>query len=69
MSTYLERSTLRHELLEPRRAERARGDRRSDGGRSVLAVAGEELWKRTFGGSFERLPDPARHPECWFKFV
>jgi hypothetical protein len=36
---------------------------------SRLALAWEALWQRTVGGSFDRLPDPAKHPECWFKIV
>jgi hypothetical protein len=69
MSTYIERSILHGEQVEARRTERRSRDRSARGGPSALAVAGAELWKRTFGGSFERLPDPATHPECWFKIV
>jgi len=52
----------------PRRAEL--GSRRVEDpwDRSFLVAAWTELWRRTAGGSFERLPDPARHPECWFRF-
>ncbi|HYW27487.1 MAG TPA: hypothetical protein VE953_25165 [Terriglobales bacterium] len=69
MSTYVDRSTLVRRQAAPIRAERTGhrdGEPRS---RSALAAAWEELWKRSVGGSFERLPDPARHPECWFKIV
>ena len=37
--------------------------------RSHLSAAWRELWMRTARGSIERLPDPARHPECWFKII
>jgi hypothetical protein len=69
MSTYLERSTLRREEAEARPARAPRHRREDRAGRSILVLAWAELWKRTVGGSFERLPDPARHPECWFKFL
>jgi hypothetical protein len=69
MSTYLERSTFHHELLERRSAERRARGRGTSGTRPALAAAWTELWKRTAGGSFERLPDPARHPECWFRII
>ncbi len=67
MSTYLEGSAQRPRRLEvgpP--AERPQGRRE---GPSLLAIAGRELWRRTLGGSVERMPDPARHPECWFRFI
>ncbi len=67
MSTYLERSALPDERA--RRAERRRPREAGPGGPSALVLAWTELWKRTARGSFDRLPDPARHPECWFKFV
>jgi hypothetical protein len=69
MSTYVDRSTLRRQQAAPARAERIRHNGGEPRGRSTLALAWEELWKRTAGGSFERLPDPTRHPECWFKIV
>ena len=69
MSTYLERWTLHRELVETRPAKRRAGGREAGGGRPVLALASARLWKRTAGGSFERLPDPARHPECWFRII
>jgi hypothetical protein len=69
MSTYLERSTLYRDLAEPRTATRPARQRRAGGSRAVVALAWAELWKRTAGGRFERLPDPATHPECWFKII
>jgi hypothetical protein len=69
MSTYLERSTVPRELVGPRPARRRSDRRDAGGGRPILAVAWAELWKRTAGGSFERLPDPASHPECWFRII
>ena len=69
MSTYLERSTIHRELVEPRPAERRARGRAARGSRPVLALAWAELWKRTAGGTFDRLPDPARHPECWFRII
>jgi hypothetical protein len=69
MSTYVEGSTLHRQQAAAPRAERRRHRDREAGDRLSLAAALGELWKRTAGGSFERLPDPARHPECWFKFV
>ena len=72
MSTYLERSTLHGELVEPPRVQRRSlgpeaGTVRAV--RAVVATAWAELWKRTVGGGFERLPDPATHPECWFRLI
>jgi len=69
MSTYLERSTLHRPTAAPAQAERRRRRYSGPGDRSLLGAAWGELWKRTAGGGFERLPDPARHPECWFKFI
>jgi hypothetical protein len=69
MSTYVEGSTLHRQQAAPRRAVRRRHRDGEPGDRSLLAVAWTELWSRTAGGSFDRLPDPARHPEAWFKFV
>lgn len=69
MSTYIERSILPGELVDPAGASRRPRGPETATGRAVLAAAWEQLWKRTAGGSFERLPDPARHPECWFKFI
>jgi hypothetical protein len=69
MSTYLERSTLHRELVEPRPAKPHARGREASRGRSVLALAWAELWKRTAGGGFERLPDPSAHPECWFRII
>lgn len=62
MSTYVERSMLRLPQRESRPAERRRV-------RPALLVAGELLWRRMAGGGVGRLPDPARHPECWFRFL
>lgn len=69
MSTYLERSTLHGELVEQHPAKRRARGRVAGGSRPVLSVALAELWKRTAGGTFERLPDPASHPECWFRII
>jgi hypothetical protein len=69
MSTYLERSTLHRDLAEPRAADRRARVRTARESRPVLALAWAELRKRTAGGTFERLPDPARHPECWFRII
>jgi len=69
MSTYLERSTLHRELVEPRRAPRRARGRGAGASGPVIARAWAELWKRTAGGRFDRMPDPARHPECWFRIV
>jgi len=65
----IQRSALHGQQAGSRRAERRR-DRNDDcGDRWLLVVAWTELWKRTVRGSIERLPDPARHPECWFRII
>jgi len=68
MSTYLEHSALHRPTAAP--AQDGRRRRYSGpGDRSLLGAAWGELWKRTAAGRFERLPDPATHPECWFKII
>jgi hypothetical protein len=67
MSTYVWRPLVRRPHAERRAPDRDAGE--YAGRPSLFAAACRELWKRTAGGSVERLPDPNRHPECWFRLV
>jgi hypothetical protein len=62
MSTYVEARPLVESLRAEHRWRRPRL-------RPALTVACELLSRRMAGGGVERLPDPGRHPECWFRFL